>query len=187
MPASLPVDGFGSLFRQVWGGGTGGAIDVYQGGILVKAGASKLNFASGATVTDGGVGQADVAVTGGGGGEDFTATCLAGVAVTQIVYLTGAPGPAVAVALAVHPGGAYPAIGFIGSKSAPTVCLVQTDGELTGFVGLVPGAVYYLSPTVVGAITNIPPVAGGQVVQKVGQAKDATTLLINLDDDFVEL
>jgi len=43
-------------------------IAVQEAGETVVADATKLNFTSGATVTDGGSGVADVAITGGGGG-----------------------------------------------------------------------------------------------------------------------
>lgn len=185
-PPQLPIDGFGTLFKWLWGGGSGAGFQVLQGGVPIMT-ATTLNFAAGATVVDAGGGQADVTNTGGGGGEDFAATCLVAHTVGQIVYLTGAAGPAVDLALAVHPSVTFPAIGFIAVKSTPTTCVVKTDGELSGFAGLTPGVVYYLDPTTPGAITNVAPVAAGQVVQKVGQAKDATTLLINLDDDFTEL
>jgi len=188
MPPSLPIDGFGTLFKWVWGGGAGGGVEVLQGGVSVVASASKLNFVSGATVVDAGLGQADLTVTGGGGStEDFAATCLVGASVGQIVYLTGAAGPAVDAALAAHPSSTYPAIGFISLKMSPTTCTVQTDGELAVFAGLTPGAIYYVDPVTPGAITSTPPSASGHVVQKVGQAKDATTILINLDTDFTEL
>jgi len=185
-PPSLPIDGFGTLFRWLWGGGSGAGFSVLQGGVPIMT-ATSLNFVSGTTVVDGGGQQADLTVTGGSGGEDFAATCAVADTVGQIVYLTGAPGPAIAPALGIHPGSTFPAIGFISVKSTPTVCVVQTDGELNAFAGLTPGVVYYLDPTTPGAITSTAPIAAGQVVQKVGQAKDATTLLINTDDDFTLL
>lgn len=186
MPPSLPIDGFGTLFQWIWGGGSGAGFDVLQGGVPILT-ATKLNFVTGALVVDGGGQQADVTVSGGSGGEDFAATCLVAATVGQIVYLTGGAGPAVDAALGVHPGATYPAIGFISVKSTPTTCVVQTDGELAAYAGLTPGVVYYLDPSTPGAITSTAPVAAGFVVQKVGQAKDATTLLINTDDDFTEL
>ena len=53
------------------------------------------------------------------------------------------------------------------------------------FTNLTPGAAYYLSPTVPGGITSTPPSSPGQIVQKVGFAKDATTLVFNLRDPLV--
>jgi hypothetical protein len=53
---------------QPSGGGGGGIITVEQAGTPIVTDATKLNFTSGATVTDGGGGVADIDVTGGGGG-----------------------------------------------------------------------------------------------------------------------
>jgi len=167
--------------------GGGGGIDVLQGGVPILAGASAMNFAAGATVIDGGGGQANVTVTGGGSDEEFTAVCPAGAVVGQAVYLTGAAGPTVGLSQGLYASGTYATVGFIKSKSAPTVCVVLTDGELGGFAGLTPAAPYYLSASTPGVITAAWPVNPGEVYKKVGVAKDSTTLLINLDEDFTVL
>jgi hypothetical protein len=54
------------------------------------------------------------------------------------------------------------------------VCLI---GAITGFGGLVPGSIYYLSTTD-GTLSNSPPGAGNYS-QKVGRALTATTLFFN--------
>ena len=177
----------GTYQADVTVAGGGGGLNILQGGVPVMA-ATAMNFVAGATVLDAGGGQADVTATGGGGGsEEFTAVCPVGALVTQAVYLTGAAGPVVALSQGITAGGVYPTVGFIKSKSAPTVCVVQTDGELGGFVGLTPGAPYYLSATTPGGIAATWPTLPGQVYKRVGVAKDSTTLLINLDEDFTLL
>jgi hypothetical protein len=52
---------------------------------------------------------------------------------------------------------------------------VYFDGTNTQLSGLTPGAVYYLAATA-GGITNTPPSASGNVVQRVGRALSATEL-----------
>ncbi len=63
---------------------------------------------------------------------------------------------------------------------------VRKDGEVTGLVGLVPGTTYYLA-VAAGGITSVPPSALGQIVQKVGVAVDVTTLILQVDRDFIVL
>jgi hypothetical protein len=61
---------------------------------------------------------------------------------------------------------------------------IVTFGSLEGFVGLTPGAVYYLN-TVDGGITATPPSAGGTIKQKVGRAMSATKLMVRISDEIV--
>jgi hypothetical protein len=180
------IDALDVRVTALEGGGGGGAIELLQGGVTVMASASELNFASGATVVDGGGGQGNVTITGGGASsEDFAATCPVTVAVNDAVYLTGSL--AVDRALGTFASGAYEVIGFVSLKGSPTACTVQTDGNLAGFVGLTPGATYYLSASVLGGITATPPSTPGEMFKKVGTATGTTTLAINLDEDQVLL
>jgi len=77
------------------------------------------------------------------------------------------------------------AIGMVRSLSGG-MATVRKDGEVTGLAGLVPGATYYLD-VAEGGITNVPPSASGQIVQKIGVAVDATTILLQVDRDFTVL
>lgn len=66
----VTVDEFGRVTLASEAAFSGGTIEVEQGGISKVAAASKLNFASGATVVQNGSdpSQADVTISGGGGG-----------------------------------------------------------------------------------------------------------------------
>ncbi len=102
-------------------------------------------------------------------------TCPVGVSVNDAVYITGAD----AVDQADASGAATsPAVGFVRFKPTATSCIVQSDGELSGFIGLTPGAIYYLSDSAVGAITATAPTTSGSTVQPLGFARNATTLVI---------
>ena len=122
-------------------------------------------------------------ITSGGGNAQGSYTCAAGDVVGDAVYISVAD----TVAKADNDGAnTYPVIGFIISKSAPTTCLVQYIGEAAIFVGLTVGARYYLSD-VPGAITTTAPTASGKRVQPMGFAKNTTTLVIQVDQDYEEL
>jgi hypothetical protein len=75
------------------------------------------------------------------------------------------------------------AFGFVKIVGATSGEIV-TFGSLEGFVGLTPGAVYYLN-TVDGGITATPPSAGGTIKQKVGRAMSATKLMVRISDEIV--
>lgn len=79
-----------------------------------------------------------------------------------------------------------PVIGIVTDITGSTAT-VQYSGEVAGFSGLTEGATYYLSPTSPGAATPTSAAASGQVLQKVGFAKDANTLVIMIDRDIVVL
>jgi hypothetical protein len=81
--------------------------------------------------------------------------------------------------------------GFVALKPTATSAKIQTTGDLAGFVGLTAGASYFLS-LVAGGITTTPPSlpadsGSGKVVQRVGIARNATTLVIQIDPTFVIL
>lgn len=126
------------------------------------------------------------AVGGGGvsaGTVEGTFACTETEAVGDAVYLFGAD--AVRQADASSEATA-PAIGIIKEKPTSTSCVVATDGELSGFSGLTVGDIYFLSKGSPGGITNIP-ISGPGVSQKLGEARNSTTLIINIDSDFVIL
>jgi len=63
---------------------------------------------------------------------------------------------------------------------------VITEGKVTGFAGLTAGDIYYVS-TVAGNITNVAPSGSGQIVRKIGQAINSTTLYFKPDETWVEV
>lgn len=112
--------------------------------------------------------------------SNSTFTCPSGVAVRDVVYLTGS--------LAVDQADAsaeatVPVIGFVKTKPTATTCTLQYYGELDGFVGLTPGAKYYLSLTP-GGITTTAPSGSTEVVQQVGIALSSTILLVKADNYY---
>lgn len=81
-----------------------------------------------------------------------------------------------------------PAIGFVSAILPLGKCLFRREGELDGFLGLVPGDDYYVDPTTPGGITNAPPTTnGGKVLQRVGYAITASLLLVLIDGEFTVL
>jgi hypothetical protein len=64
---------------------------------------------------------------------------------------------------------------------AATDVRVYYGAENNALSGLIPGRIYYLSDTVPGGVTNLPPGdASPIVVQQLGVAKSATSLLVNI-------
>lgn len=90
--AVVTVDDFGRVTDASEEPFAAGTIEVEQAGVSKVAAATKLNFASGATVTQNGAdpSQADIAISGGGGGSsDFIAEVIlsataANIALTSI-------------------------------------------------------------------------------------------------------
>ncbi len=79
-----------------------------------------------------------------------------------------------------------PVIGMVMSITGSTA-VVQYSGEVGGFSGLVEGSTYYLSPTSPGSVVSPSTAGTGQVLQKIGFAKDASTLVLMIDRDIVVL
>ena len=83
-----------------------------------------------------------------------------------------------------------PCVGFVSSKPSAGQAIIQSSGDLGGFVGLLPSGRYFLGAA--GTITLTPPslpadLGSGKVIQRVGVARTATTLLILIDPLFVVL
>lgn len=74
----------------------------------------------------------------------------------------------------------YGILGFIESKPGPTTATILLAGKLSGFVGLVAGSAYFVSPT--GTLTTAAPLSG--TVQQVGIALNTTTLIVNILQPF---
>lgn len=101
------------------------------------------------------------------------------VSPTKAVYKTGTTNQFM-LAIATTAASAK-VIGFTKETIANgTSGFVQTDGVIGGFVGLVPGTEYFLSPTVAGEITATPPSTLGQYSAKVGTAVSSTELEISI-------
>ena len=106
--------------------------------------------------------------------ESFT--CDPSVAVRDVVYVNtlGVIDRASAATL-----GATAAVGVVSAKPAGNIATVRYTGALSGFAGLTPGQVYYLG-VIPGALLSTPTDAPGYVVQKIGVALDAITLVISV-------
>lgn len=76
-----------------------------------------------------------------------------------------------------------PVIGFVKQKLTDTTCKVQYSGELSSFSDLIAGATYYLWTTP-GQISTVPPSDEGNIIQRVGFAKNATTMVVMVDRDY---
>lgn len=110
--------------------------------------------------------------------------CPTTVSVGDAVYGTGPDSVDRAQANSIS---TVPAIGFVLAKPTTTTASVQYFGEVAGFSGLSTGSTYYLSDTVAGGITTTAPSTTGFIVQKVGFAKDSTTLVAVVNREFVQL
>jgi len=121
--------------------------------------------------------------TGGGGGTSTIVqsdsgqfTVPSGSAVGELVYSSGSFGAAQADNSGV---GTAPAMGLIVSKPTAVTGTIAFFGRVGGFSALTPGANLFLG--VGGSIIEAGnlPTAPGSVVQKIGEALDATTILLN--------
>lgn len=101
----------------------------------------------------------------------------------DIVYLQSSDTVAPADA---DDAGKQPVIGFVKQFVVPGTASVQYGGELSGFSGLIAGATYYMSVTP-GQISDTPPTNPGDIIQRVGFAKNSTTLVVMVDRDFIIL
>ena len=100
--------------------------------------------------------------------------CPSTVSVNDAVYSNGSNSVDRAKADSIS---TMPALGFVLSKPTSTTAVIQYYGEIGGFIGLTPGVTYYVSDSVIGGITSTVPVAIGSTVQKVGFAKNSTTMV----------
>lgn len=126
---------------------------------------------------------------GGGGGngdslvDPTVYSCPPTVALYDAVYLSGAN--AVDLADGDNPI-TFPCMGIVVEKPTATTAKVAYAGKVAGFAGLVPGDTYFIDTTP-GQITNTAPSNPGDVVQKIGWARNATTLVLQLDRDYTVL
>lgn len=148
-------------------GGQSLAIDSLNDGDLLARSGTSIIGTSGSTTSN--------KVTG-----SFSCTSL--VLDGYAVYINGSN--SVGTASANDPT-KYPSIGIILNKPTATTAEVLFYGEIN-YPGLITGEAYYLSE-ISGQITNVAPASAGSVVQKIGVAKDNTTLIVMVDQDFVIL
>lgn len=109
--------------------------------------------------------------------------CDASISVRDAVYLSASGTCAAADA---DDATKQPLIGIVASKPTATTAVMQYHGEVGGFVGLTPGATYYLSKTP-GQITAVAPSDPGDIIQRVGFAKTPNVLVLMVDRDYVVL
>jgi hypothetical protein len=109
-------------------------------------------------------------------------TCPSTVIIGDAVYASGVNSVAGAAGAQLATA---TSIGIVVAKPSPTSALVVYSGEVDVFgVGtpnsniLAPGQVYYLTISQPGLITNLPGGVPGQYQQRVGVAKNNTTLVV---------
>jgi hypothetical protein len=110
--------------------------------------------------------------------------CPIGSAVGDLVYLEAEDEVGVARADSIN---TMPVFGIIQSKPDASHCYVQFAGEAGGYSGLVPDTDYYVSAVTAGRLSTVAPATSGQVLQKVGAARNTTTIILTVDimDYFV--
>jgi hypothetical protein len=101
-------------------------------------------------------------------------------AVGDLVYLTGANTADRADNTSLTTA---PARAVITSKPTTTTAVLMLLGELGGFSGMTPGAQQFLGTTG-GLIESVSGLVAGNVVQNIGEAINATTLLFQPGDVF---
>jgi len=79
-----------------------------------------------------------------------------------------------------------PAVGIVVHKMSPTTCILAYKGEISTFSGLVPSSTYYLD-VAAGQITPSPLSTTGNILQRIGWARNPTTLVVEIDLDFQQL
>ena len=142
----------------------------------------KLNFVSGATVVDNPTtSSTDVTITGSGSGTiqgDYTQVACAPL---NTVYFDGAGAVNKAQADNIA---TMPAAGIVTAVVGPIATVVHY-GRVGGFVGLTPGATYYVGKDFAGQYTATAPVAPGEFVQEIGVAISATDMMVMFTRKFI--
>ncbi len=120
-----------------------------------------LNFTgSGVVVTDGGSGQANIAISGGGGGSGTSLTkevnqISHGFSIGEAVYFDGSEW-----LKAIASGSDTLGIGIVSSVDDGDNCTITFTGIVSGLSGLVAGEYYFVSTTTPGGLTSTKPVSG---------------------------
>ena len=128
---------------------------------------------AGADGADGAVGP-----QGPAGVVDTQVVASETIALRQLLNFHESGGTRVRLASAATEGFEVEAIaGSAGAAAATIECKVVPQ-IITGFTGLTPNALYFLSVTP-GEMTTVPPAADGNVIQQVGKAISATEFFFN--------
>jgi len=161
-------------------------VDADLGKLLVRTDVPSLYYKSGITIFSWTL-LTVPGPPGPGGNSTGSYGCPAITAVRDTVYLSAADtvSPADASSVAM-----MPVLGLVLSKPTAITCVVQYNGELGGFAGLVSGSRYFAS-LIAGAIV-LPgdpnfPVSPGEVVQVIAVARNATTVVISPAIDYAVL
>lgn len=136
-------------------------------------------------LTNAGITQTNITDNGqvGGTGAEGIYNTNAGIKLWDVVYLSGSD--TINKASSDNPS-FEPVVGFVSAINLNNTATVRYNGEISGFSGLQIGQKYYIGSTP-GTITVDPPSDSGQTLQKVGFAKNSTTLVIIIDLDFTVL
>lgn len=155
-------------------------VEGLEGGVA-KGARPRLNFVGATVVDNAGADRLDVFTAAAP--TVSTYACPGTVAVRDIVYVSAASTVDKADASGIA---TMPVLGIVLSKPTAITAVVQLgNGEVVGYGGLTPGAVYYADPTIPGGITATAPVAVGEVVQKIGIATSAAVLAMQLGDHTI--
>jgi hypothetical protein len=165
---------------------SGIALQNQGGGPIAGGPFTTFNLGPGLTATNSGGGVALIipATVPGGDVAGIFACAPGSVAGGQSVKETVA---GTFVALAQADSAADAAIGVCSQVINPSLVLVTFNGEVAAFGGLTPDATYFLDPAVPGGITTVDPTTVGQIVQIIGRAKSATTLVVEVTGDYIQL
>lgn len=113
-----------------------------------------------------------------------TYSCAADIAIGDVVYTSAVN----TVSKASAASSATMAWGIVISKPSTFSAIVLfASGEVNAYVGLSPLTQYFLDITAGGITADVSGFVAGNIVQKVGRAKNATTLVVEIDNDFVVL
>ena len=121
----------------------------------------------------------------------FTAGCPGTTAVKDLVYISGPGVGGLFQTATADPRNlsTMPVIGIVYQKlNAGSKCVVMRAGQMNGFTGLEPNAVYFVGLD--GKPSKDPPTAlpGGRAgVQIVGRALGTTVMLIGISDTMFKL
>lgn len=121
-------------------------------------------------------------------GSLATATCTAGEAVGDLVYISG---PRVGSDYTVRKADIsdytkMPAVAIITSKLSATQAVIQFEGETGLYSGLSPGRLYWVSDSGIPTST-VPPISSGQrkYHQSIGIATDSDRIRLEFNKNLI--
>jgi hypothetical protein len=99
------------------------------------------------------------------------------IAARDVLFVSGAD--TVSPAIATVQAEAEAVVGFAVASAADTAAVeIQSDGVVSGFSGLTPGKVQFLSTSTAGAIQEAVPSTSGDNIVKVGVARSASAVQV---------